>query len=58
VISEVEAHPNVLRIEMANRLGLPPSTLKKIMLSKEKITDVECKCRAQAKKRKNNEARS
>jgi hypothetical protein len=36
VIGKVEAHPNVPRIEMANRLGLPPSTLSKIMLSKRK----------------------
>jgi hypothetical protein len=41
VIGEVDAHPNVPRIETANRLGLPPSTLSKIMLSKEKITDAE-----------------
>jgi hypothetical protein len=53
VISEAEAHPNVPHIEMANHLGLPPSTLNKIVLSKEKITDAEGKCGAQAKKRKN-----
>jgi hypothetical protein len=53
VIGEVEAHPNVPRTEMANRLGLPPSTLSKIMLSKEKIKAAECKCGAQAKIRKN-----
>jgi hypothetical protein len=53
VISKVEARPNIPHIEMANRLGLPPSTLNKIMLPKEKITDAECKCGAQAKKRKN-----
>jgi hypothetical protein len=52
VISEAEAHPNVPHIAMANRLGLPLSTLSKIMLSKEKIADTECKCGAQAKKRK------
>jgi hypothetical protein len=52
VIGEVEARQNVPRIEMTNRLGLPPSTLSKIMLSKEKITDAEYKCGAQAKKRK------
>jgi hypothetical protein len=53
VIGKVEAHSNVLRIEMANHLRLPPSTLNKIMLSKEKITDAECKSGTQAKKRKN-----
>jgi hypothetical protein len=53
VIGEVEAHPNIPRIEMANCLGLPPSTLSKIMLSKEKITHAKCKCGAQAKKSKN-----
>jgi hypothetical protein len=53
VIGEVEDHPNIPHIEMANHLGLPPSTLSKIMLSTEKITDSKCKCGAQAKKRKN-----
>jgi hypothetical protein len=53
VIGEVEARLNVPRIEMANRLGLPPSTLSKIMLSREKITEAEYKCGAHAKKRKN-----
>jgi hypothetical protein len=38
---------------MANCLGLPPSTISKIMLSKEKITDAEFKCEAQSKERKN-----
>jgi hypothetical protein len=41
-IGEVEVHPNLPLIEMANHLGLLPSTLRRIMLSKEKITDAEC----------------
>jgi hypothetical protein len=53
VIYEVEAHLNIPHTEMANCFVLPPSTLSKIMLSKEKITDAEYKCGAQAKKRKN-----
>jgi hypothetical protein len=31
MISEVEGNPMVLRVEMANRLGLGPSSLCKIM---------------------------
>jgi hypothetical protein len=54
VISEVDAHPNVPCIEMANRLGIPPSTLSKIMLSKEKtqMQDVSVGHRPRRAKRK------
>jgi hypothetical protein len=53
VISEVEAHLTISHIEMASFLGLPPSLLSKILLSKENITGEEFKCGAQAKKRWN-----
>jgi hypothetical protein len=39
VIGEAEAHLNVPGTKMANRLGLPPSILSKIMLLEEKIND-------------------
>jgi hypothetical protein len=41
---------NIPHIEMPNHFGLLPSILSKIMLSKEKFTDAEFKCGAQARK--------
>jgi hypothetical protein len=35
-MGDVKAYPYILYVEMANCLGLLPSTLSKIMLSKEK----------------------
>jgi hypothetical protein len=52
VISRIEAHLNAQHIEMANYLILPLPMLRKILLSKEKLTDGEFKCGAHAKKRK------
>jgi hypothetical protein len=37
ITGEAEFHLNVPCTEMANRLGLPPSMLSKIMVSEEKI---------------------
>jgi hypothetical protein len=52
VISEVE-HFKVSGSEMADHLGLPPSTLSKIMVSEEKTTKTEFKFWAQVKKLRN-----
>jgi hypothetical protein len=52
-MGDIKAYPYILYVEMANCLGLLPSTLSKFMLSKEKITDAEFKCEAQTNKRKN-----
>jgi hypothetical protein len=49
VIGRAEAHPKIPR---------PPSTLSRIMLSKEKAADAEYKCGTQTKKRKNMKLRA
>jgi hypothetical protein len=49
-MSEVKVHANIPHTEMTNHFRLLPFMLSKIMLSKEKLTDAEFKCGAQAKK--------
>jgi hypothetical protein len=51
VIGQV-AHLNVPHTEMSNCLGLPPSRLSKISLSKQKITNAYCNLRVGHRPRK------
>jgi len=53
VIHEVEVNSMTLQVEIANRLGLAPSSLSRIMLNKNKIIEGEMKCGAHSKKRMN-----
>lgn len=52
IIEEVEKNPTEKRIDIAKRLGLPPSTLNCIMAKKIEIRQQADKCGTAAKKRK------
>jgi hypothetical protein len=52
IIGEVEKNPSEKRIDVAKRLGLPPSTLNSIIAKKRDIIEQAYKCGALAKKRK------
>lgn len=52
VIEEVERNPNEKKVDVAKRLGLPPSTLNSIIAKKTEIRDQATKFGTSAKKRK------
>jgi hypothetical protein len=52
VIEEVEKTPSEKRTDVAQRLGLPPSTLNSIIAKKREIREQDDKCGSSAKRRK------
>jgi hypothetical protein len=52
IIEEVEKNPSEKRLDIAKRLGLPPSILNTITVKKKEIREQADKCGTPAKKRK------